>query len=207
MRNCAPRVWAFLAQDQPRALRPVGQVDQAGGLGQPGAIAGLAVGVVGRGPDLFRDRAQCGVDVEVVQVGADGELHPECVDVPGEGVGGPGGVGAHQHRHLPVGVGFAQRSGELCQRVVEHGDVVGGGVAAGVATAQQTREGFPSAGVVVIEAAQQRVEAEGLLPSFGRVFLVGVGDDQGRVQVDDCFAVLVGVPACCHTRGRPRVPA
>jgi hypothetical protein len=31
----------------------------------------------------------------------------------GEGVGGTGGVGAHQHRTTPVLVGFAQVCGQL----------------------------------------------------------------------------------------------
>src|SRR5512135_3657632 len=41
-------VGTFFAEDDPHAGRPAGQVEQAGGLGDPGAVAGFAVAVVGR---------------------------------------------------------------------------------------------------------------------------------------------------------------
>ena len=50
-------VRAFLADDHPHPGRPAGQVEQAGELGDPGAVADLAVGVVGRCPRLGRGPA------------------------------------------------------------------------------------------------------------------------------------------------------
>jgi FCD domain len=47
-RSCAG-VGAFPADDNPHALRPAGQVEQAGELGNPGAVADLTVAVIGRG--------------------------------------------------------------------------------------------------------------------------------------------------------------
>ncbi len=41
---------AFLAHDDPHALRPGGQVQHAGDLGDPGAVADLAVAVIRRCP-------------------------------------------------------------------------------------------------------------------------------------------------------------
>ncbi len=53
-------VRAFLAQDQPRPAGPAGQVDQAGHLGDPGAVAQFrtvaAVGVDRRGRALLGDQ-------------------------------------------------------------------------------------------------------------------------------------------------------
>lgn len=51
-------VGAFLAQDQPGALRLGGQVDHAGDLGDPCSVAGFAVGVVGRRPRAGGDAGQ-----------------------------------------------------------------------------------------------------------------------------------------------------
>jgi len=47
-RSCAPGLGAFLADDDPHAFRPGGQVEQAGELGDPRAIADLPVTVIGR---------------------------------------------------------------------------------------------------------------------------------------------------------------
>ena len=74
---------------------------------------------------------------------------------------GTGGVGAHQYRTTPVLVGFAQVCGQLRQRGVEHFDVVGGGVGAGVARAQQPGQRLPGTAGAVIGVAQQRVKAKG----------------------------------------------
>jgi len=76
-------VRAFLAQDQPGARRPGRQVDQPGELGDPRPVAeldpraalpgaGLA-GLVGGGPRLRGQLREGGVDVEMAQVGAEGE--------------------------------------------------------------------------------------------------------------------------------------
>ena len=48
-------VRAFLADDHPHPLRPGGQVQQAGDLGDPRARPDLAAGVIGRFPDPVRE--------------------------------------------------------------------------------------------------------------------------------------------------------
>ena len=98
-----------------------GQVDQVGGLGDPGAVTGLDLharfggtgftGLIRRGPRRLREQGEGGVDVEVGEAGPDGELHPVPVQVGGELLGGAGGVGAHQHRYPPVRVAGPQRGG------------------------------------------------------------------------------------------------
>jgi hypothetical protein len=55
-------VGTFLAHDQPHPGRPARQVEQAGQLGDPGAGADLAVGVVGGRPRLGRDLGQLLLD-------------------------------------------------------------------------------------------------------------------------------------------------
>ena len=88
--------------------------------------------------------------VEVVQVGAQRELHAQSVRVLGEGPGGSGGVGAHEDLPVALGVGRDHVRGQLGQRVIEHRDVVGGGVGAGVAGAQQPDQRLPGTGPAVI---------------------------------------------------------
>ena len=48
-------VGAFLADDHPHPFRPAAQVQQAGQLGDPRAVADLAAAVVSRGPRPGRD--------------------------------------------------------------------------------------------------------------------------------------------------------
>jgi hypothetical protein len=86
--------------------------------------------------------------------------------------------------------------------------VVGGGVAACVARAQQYRERFPGAvGSVVDERAERMESVSAFVGGFG-VLLIGVRGDQGRVEVDDQrrVGVYLGVGACfpaaAHTRAR-----
>ena len=76
---------------------------------------------------------------------------------------------------VPVGVG------DLCEGLVEDGDVVGGGVRPGPALAQQPGQGFAG----VVQEAEQRVVAERLLPGRGRRFLLGVADHDRGVDVQD----------------------
>jgi hypothetical protein len=66
-----------------------------------------------------------------------GELHALFVQVCGELLGGAGRVGAHLHRHPPLLIGCAQLGGQLSQRGIEHDDVIGSGVRAGLPRAQQ----------------------------------------------------------------------
>ena len=93
--------------------------------------------------------------------------------------------------------------GDLGERLVEDGDVVGGGVRAGVAAAHPGGEEL--AGVVA--ERQHRVVAEGLLERGCGLLFLAVSDHDRRVQVDhqrvhcapgrrcgrECPAVCLGV--------------
>ena len=56
------------------------KIGQSADLGHPCPVAGLLVGVVGRGPRCLRNPGQDGVDIEVVQIRADGEVHAQPCD-------------------------------------------------------------------------------------------------------------------------------
>ncbi len=55
IRELGAGMGAFFADDDPHPGRPAGQVEQSGEFGDPGAVAGLPVGVVGRGPHAVGD--------------------------------------------------------------------------------------------------------------------------------------------------------
>jgi hypothetical protein len=98
------------------------------------------------------------------------------VDVGEEGFRGSGTVGAHQDvGALSVGVG------DLCECLVEHCDVIGGGVRVGVAGPQPAGQCLAGVG----EEAQQRVEAETALVGGCGLLLLGVAGDQRGVGVQD----------------------
>ena len=108
-------------------------------------------------------------------------VHAAC----GERVGRAGRIRPGQqprtapgHRARRPGV-FGQRR----QRHVQHGDVVGGGVGAGVAGAQQPGQRLPAGDVGTVQETQQRVEPEGLLPGRRGVLLLAVRDRDRRVEV------------------------
>ncbi len=69
-------------------------------------------------------------------------------------------------------------------RHVQHLDVIGGGVAAGVARAQQPGQRLATGDVRAVQVAQQRVEAEALLPGRRGVLLLRVRGQQARVEVE-----------------------
>jgi hypothetical protein len=87
-----------------------------------------------------------------------------------------GAVGADEDfGAVAVGVG------DLCEGLVEDGDVVGGGVRSGVARPQEASEGLAG----VVEEAEQRVVAEAAFVGGGGLLLLGVAGDQGGVDVQD----------------------
>ena len=132
-------MWAFPADEHSGAGRVAGQRpgrEQTGQLGDVGAGAGLAVGVDGVGPGRVRQR----VDGGAFSVGdrpADGELGQDglvaqAADVGQERLRAAGPVGSQQDRDaVPV------RVRDLVQGLIEDGDVVSGGVRAGVTRPQQ----------------------------------------------------------------------
>lgn len=101
-------------------------------------------------------------------------------------MGGPGRIAAHQHpgRIGIVAVATAPRR-QRRQRLFEHGDVVKGGVGAGITGPQQSSQRLTAGDLRTIQKRQQRVMAKGLLPRRRRVLLgIGVIDDQGGVDID-----------------------
>ena len=96
-------VGAFLADDDPHPFRPAGEVEESGEFGDPGAVAGHPVGVVGgsphRGWDLLDqcrgigrqgepDRVLNSLARQPVQefVAVSGSIDPDQQPFPGSGV-------------------------------------------------------------------------------------------------------------------------
>jgi hypothetical protein len=155
------RVRALAAHDHPCPGRIPGQTtsgQDAGDLGQAGAVAVAAVGVDRIGPHRLRD----GSDRDPFPLGdrpADRELAvhrgvTETTDVGEELLRAAGAISPDQDRGaVPVHVRKLGEGG------VQDGDVVGGGIATRVALPQLSGEEL--AGVVA--ERQQPVIAEGLL--------------------------------------------
>jgi hypothetical protein len=135
-------VGPFLADDDTHPGRPAAQVHQAGQFGDPGAVTDLVVGVVGRGPPVLRD-----VGEQVGRVRRQGEPDRIRQALAGEPLdqllGAAGAAGADQD--LASGALSGPLSGQLREGLSDDGDVVGGGVRAGVAGPQQDGEGFAGA--------------------------------------------------------------
>jgi hypothetical protein len=111
---------------------------------------------VGDRPDSAADRL--GDRVSDREEGTDSSF-PHVADVGEEGFRGSGTVGADEDvGAVPVSVG------DLRERLVEHRDVVGGSVGAGVTGPQPSRHGLAG----VREETQQRMEAEAALVGRGR---------------------------------------
>ena len=189
-RSCAPGWGRSLRRTSRVPVRPGGQVDQVGGLGDPGAVADAAVGVDRRIPALAEVEGVHGVLHPPIDGVAEGEPHPGGAAGGGEVVGGPGGVAAHQHpqacRDRRDARGrAATRARQRRQRLLQDGDVVSGGVGAGVAGRAAARPALPrrrSPGDPETPAADgARRTSSRSAPPF---FVVGVVDDQGGVDVD-----------------------
>jgi hypothetical protein len=128
---------------------------------------------VGHGPDGAADRLCDGVSNRVE--GTDSSF-AHVADVSEEGFRGSGAVGADENvGSVPVGVG------NLRERLVEHRDVVGGSVGAGVAGPQQAGQCLAGVG----QEAQQWVEAESALVGGCGLLFLGVAGDQRGIEVQD----------------------
>ena len=136
-RSCAPGCGRSFADDDPHPGRPGRQVQHAGDLRDPRALADLAAAVISRRPCCGRH----GED-RVLDVGGDGEPDGIVQALAGAGepgkevMGAAGGVGADQH---PA----AQVAGQLGEGEPGGLDVVRGGVGAGVAGSQRDGQRFP----------------------------------------------------------------
>jgi hypothetical protein len=173
-RQLRSRVRALAADDQSRALGPRVERDTAGQLGDPRALAQLAVAVDRGPPRRFGQREDRFAHVLVDRV-AEREPHARLAARRGERVAGAGGVRAREDRPL-------QRLGrELLERGLEHLEVIGGVVGAGVAGSQDTGQHLAAA------RGQQRVKPEPALVVPGRVLLVRMRGDRRRIEVEDHF--------------------
>lgn len=148
-------VGALAADDDAGAVRVAGEVDQAGQLGDLGPIAQgpvlLQRGVpdlVGQEVDGLADRF--GYGVSDGEAGADPKV-PQPTEVGEEGFPAAGGVGTDGDLGaLAVGVG------DLCEGLIQDGDVASRGVRSGVAWSQDGGEGLAG----VVQETQQWVIAE-----------------------------------------------
>ena len=180
------------ADDDPHVRRPPGEAVTAGAVAQqPGQLGDLRVrprcpvGVQRRGPRRFwqpgQDRADPLIEVEPCRVmhlvpGAGAELG----DVLDQGVGGSGAVAGEQHPAAVPG-------GDLRDRGVHDGEVVGGGVTARVPGPQHHRERL----IGVVAPGRQRMMAPGALERAPGLLLVTVRHDDRGVQADHGHAAQI----------------
>ena len=174
------RVRDLLAHDQPRPFRPAAEVELPGQLGDPGPLALLLpVGVERRTPAPLRQRQRRLPDplVDVVAKRVTGSC-ARAAPRRRRGWRRPSRAREQRHRLLAVAVGDLGR--QLRQRLLQHGDVVGGGVRAGVAGPQHAGEMLAG----LVEEAVQRMEAEAALAVRPATLLLGVALQQLRVEVE-----------------------
>lgn len=171
-RQLGTGVRGFTPDDDPGPVRVAGQVGHAGQLGDFRALAQGAVlfecgmpDLLGQGSDRLADRLGDGV--------SDGEVGEDSACVQGphvvqERFRSSGAVGADED-----GCAVAVGVGDLGKCLVEDGDVVGGGVGAGVAGPEESGQGFAG----VVQEAQQRVVVEAALVGRPCLLFLGVAGD------------------------------
>ena len=134
-------------------------------------------------PTLLRDHLDDPLD-PFIHRESEGEVQATVHTRGRERMRRAGRVRPGQH---PRGVRVARSGssivGEAGQRHVQHPDVIGGGVGAGVARTQQPRQRLPTGHVGTVQEAEQGMEPEGLLPGRGGVLLLTVRHGDGGVEV------------------------
>ncbi len=116
----------------------------------------------------------------------DGVAHGTLAAAGQERVGHARAVGSDQHlRAVGNAGGRSGVLGQLRQREVQYGQVIGGGVAAGVAWAQDPGQGFTAGDIGAVQEHQQRVEPEAVLVGRGLALLLTVRGQQTRIHVHD----------------------
>jgi len=129
-RELRARVRALAAHEHARPLWPAGQVEAVGDLCDLPVGARAAVLLDRANPVLSGDPQDRGTD-RLGQVIADREADAPLPAPVQELVAGAGAIDAQQQLDV-----LDQSFGDLLKRVLGHGDLVGGGVRAGVARAQ-----------------------------------------------------------------------
>ena len=123
--------------DQPGGLvllTPGGQIDAVGDLRDFSVLSLAAVLIQGRNPSIRGDLEDRGTD-RLGQLIANREAHVRFAAVVDQTVRRAGGIRAHQDLQRLDVLGR-----DLRQRPVDHRDMIGGGVRAGVPGTQQTAE-------------------------------------------------------------------
>lgn len=162
-------------------MRPLASVDGPGSLGpgrevevaqlaDGGALALLAGLGDGRHPGALRHGQGGGANGLEAEPEADLQFTQRVHEV----VRGAAGVGTGQDLHPRCGLG------QLLQGLLQHGDVIGRGVGAGVAWPQDGSQRLAA----LVQVAGQRMEAEPSLEVPRRSLLLGVGRDQRGVEVE-----------------------
>ncbi len=179
------RVGALFAQDQPVSGRPTAEVNQICGLGDPRPVPHPAIGVDRGIPTVSEVE---GVD-GVLHAGIDGvperEPHTGCWQAAANAWVAPAESQRTSTRGGSGSPGTVRPIGRPLERLLQDGDVVSGGVGAGVAGPEQPGQRLAAADLRSIEERQQGVMAESLLPGRCRVLLgIGMIDDQRGVDID-----------------------
>lgn len=126
-------VRALAAADQPAARGPARQLDMLGQLGDPRAVAQLAVRLDRRDPRDAGELENRGAH-GLVELIADREADVGLAAVRAEGVRGAADVGPHEDLATEIS------GGQLLQRESQHLEVVGGRVGPGVPRPQNSGE-------------------------------------------------------------------
>jgi len=151
-------VGALAPDDHARALRPAREVEPLGDLGDLAVGPLRAVLTQRRAPGALGQRLDRLTD-RLGQVEADREADPSLARPVEQLVGGAGRIDAQQDVDRLDAIGR-----DLPQRRFGDGDLVGCGVGAGVARAQQPGGGLGG----LIDVGQQRVKAEARPSCRGR---------------------------------------
>ena len=202
-----PGMGTFLAHDHPGSLGPGGEVEAVGDLGHPGAVADLAIVFACLDEGALWQRNN-----RFAHVFVDGEPEAEGNTlVPaerGEAVRGPRRVGPHQEAGTIGVASFGPGHFWKCSEGHgEHTDVVGGGVRPRPAFAHDAGEPLARRDLGAIQEAQEWMKAERVLPRSRGQFLVGMGDDDGGVDVQAQLAANRSGAAPASQAAAPPWPA
>jgi len=172
-------VGPFPAHDHAHVFGPAVEVEQSGELCHVSAFTGVVVAVEGRGPHPFGDLL-----VEAGGVQWEGEPDGVGDPVPREPLGEVFGAAGPVSTDQDLLARSRVRLGQLRQRGLGDGDVVGGGVGAGVAWTQMSHQRLTSPGWAVVAEGEQGMEPEASLERRCRVLLVRMCGDQAGIQIN-----------------------
>ena len=209
-RSCAPGCGRSLRTMTRIPFGQLVQVEQAGDLGDPGAVAGLAVGVVGRGPRRWRDQRGELVDDGLGQAEPDRVRQTAATVQPVEELVGAAGrrrCGSAPSARAGARPGVRAAGASACRMTVMWSAAVFDPAFPGRSS---TASGSPVPAGPWSTNAHNGWNPKPRLERRRRVLLLRVRGHQGGVQVDDQRPVRVDavvrrvLPASAHTRARAR---